>query len=94
MTNSQNKTTRYQDHSGKIFNSIDELAAYRLTYPGPLLGGASCSAAQNTFAVSTNNGASWHNPTGEQAQALIRAIVRNGQCCQGYEADCWARRQT
>ena len=43
---------RYQDYNKVEFETIEELAEYRVRVKAPLLGGTLCPAAEYTFAVS------------------------------------------
>ena len=79
---------RYQDYNKVEFETIEELAEYRIRVKAPLMGGAMCPAAEYTFAVSHDNGASWQNPTDEDKQALLEAVVKHTDCCRNLGAEC------
>ena len=83
----------YKDTWRKEPTPLDEFVQYRLT-PTPLLGNSQCPAVQYTFTISTDGGTDWHNPTDQDGQDLLQAVLDTGICCQSAGENCWARRQT
>ena len=61
----------YQDYAGRTCETLEELARYRASVMTPLFGGDTvCPAAQYTFAVSQDQGATWRNPSPEEILEL------------------------
>ena len=69
----------YRDYSGpKTFDTLAELAAFRVDNPAPLMGGARSQADFN-FAVSLDNGETWVKPSDCERGVLaqhIKAITK------------------
>lgn len=78
----------YQDYIGTEFETISELAEYRIRVQAPLLGGTSCPAADYTFAVSHDGGASWQNPNTNEKEALREAVISQEGCCRNLGDNC------
>ena len=83
--------TIYQDYIGRNFKSLDELARYRIEVQAPLLGDAVCPAAEYTFAVSTDQGATWNNPSTSDKHELLAALAAAQGCCRNLAAQCPAK---
>ena len=81
---------RYKD-TWQEFPNMEEMAQARVRNPSPMLGGATCPAWENTFAVSEDDGASWRNHTPEENDQLAQAIRDTGECCQKFMVNCLPR---
>lgn len=78
----------YQDYIGKTFDTLDELAEYRIRVQAPLLDGAVCPATEYTFAVSNDDGRSWHNPDLNTKESLTLSVARQEGCCRNLGDGC------
>ena len=84
----------YKDFWGATFESVEELAEYRIRVKSPLLDGAVCPAIEYTFAVSSNAGDSWRNPEPDDKEALRQAVIKQDGCCCNLYDVCTVRSQT
>ncbi len=84
----ENQLAIYQDYSGVVKPDLATLAKYRTERQAPLLDGVDCPAVEYTFAVSDDDGRTWHNPSPATKQYL-KEIVRNiNRCCLNLDNRC------
>lgn len=79
---------RYRDYIGTTFETIEELAEYRIRVQAPLLGGAICPAVQYNFSVSNDADTAWRNPDPDEREALHAAVVSHEGCCRNLGGKC------
>lgn len=87
-------TTKYQDYSGPVFDTLAELAQYRINNRAPLLGDAVCPAAEYTFALSDDDGRSWRNPNENDQEDLRGSVIAATGCCRLMGPECPVLRET
>ena len=82
----------FQDSWGLRFDSILEMAQYRIENPTLPVGGAQCPALEYTFSGSTDGGQSWEHPTASEMTLLRQGILDSSGCCLNDLQSCPARR--
>ena len=82
----------YRDYSGVVKLDLPDLAEYRINNPAPLLNGCQCPAAEYTFAISTDEGKTWRNPTTLTKMSLREAVLNTNRCCLNLDNQCPIRK--
>ena len=83
--------TIYRDYAGVDFHSLEELARHRIKVQAPLFGDTICPAAEYTYAVSPDEGRTWHNPDAATKLELALAVARQEGCCLNLGDGCHAK---
>ncbi len=78
----------YQDYSGAVFTDLPSLAEFRIQHQAPLLEDSTCPATEYTFAVSSDEGKTWHNPNDVTKEALRQAVTNQEGCCLNLKTLC------
>ena len=81
----------YQDYIGTQFESLEDLARYRIKFQAPLFADTICPAAEYTYAVSHDEGHTWRNPDAATKENLFLAVARQEGCCLNLGAACHAK---
>lgn len=78
----------YRDYASVTFDTLEDLAEHRIRIQAPLLDGVVCPTTEYTFAVSHDDGQSWHNPDLNTKESLILSVARQAGCCRNLGDDC------
>ena len=81
----------YQDYSGAVFPDLPSLVEFRIQHQAPLLADSTCPAMDYTFAVSSDDGETWHNPTSVTKASLRQAVINQEGCCLNLDNKCPTR---
>ena len=83
----------FKDYAGPVFESLEDMAHYRITVQAPLFGDAVCPAADYTFSVSHDEGQTWRNPSATTSADLTATVAAAQGCCRNLGNACPAKIQ-